>query len=39
MERLGMVWSVHASVWDAGLEVARSYANAHGHFLPPASAV
>ncbi|MET9915022.1 Helicase associated domain protein [Streptomyces sp. NPDC006476] len=39
LERLGMVWSVHASAWDAGLEVARSYASAHGHFLPSASAV
>ncbi|MCX5055045.1 DEAD/DEAH box helicase [Streptomyces sp. NBC_00474] len=39
LERLGMVWSVHASAWDAGLEVARSYAAVHGHFLPPASAV
>ncbi|MFC9842974.1 Helicase associated domain protein [Streptomyces sp. NPDC060223] len=36
---LGMVWSVHASAWDAGLDVARSYAAVHGHFLPPASAV
>jgi hypothetical protein len=34
-----MVWSVHASAWDAGLAVARSYAGAHGHFLPPTSAV
>ncbi|MEV2236371.1 Helicase associated domain protein [Streptomyces phaeochromogenes] len=39
LERLGMVWSVHASAWDAGLEVARSYAAVHGHFLPPANAV
>jgi hypothetical protein len=39
LERLGMVWSVHASAWDAGLEVARSYAAAHKHFLPPTSAV
>lgn len=39
LERLGMVWSVHASAWDAGLEVARSYAAVHGHFLPRASAV
>ncbi|MEU9663543.1 DEAD/DEAH box helicase [Streptomyces chartreusis] len=39
LEQLGMVWSVHASAWDAGLEVARSYAAVHGHFLPPASAV
>lgn len=39
LERLGMVWSVHASAWDAGLDVARSYAAVHGHFLPPATAV
>lgn len=39
LEQLGMVWSVHASAWDAGLEVARSYAAVHGHFLPPANAV
>lgn len=39
LERLGMVWSVHASAWDAGLEVARSYATVHGHFLPAASVV
>ncbi|MEU3792592.1 Helicase associated domain protein [Streptomyces fructofermentans] len=39
LEKLGMVWSVHATAWDAGLEVARSYAAVHGHFLPPAGAV
>ncbi|MBV1940882.1 Helicase associated domain protein [Streptomyces sp. BV286] len=39
LERLGMVWSVHASAWDAGLEVARSYAAVHGHCLPPVGAV
>ncbi|MFF3487312.1 Helicase associated domain protein [Streptomyces sp. NPDC002701] len=39
LEKLGMLWSVHASAWDAGLEVARSYAAAHGHFLPPTGAV
>ncbi|GAA5032889.1 DEAD/DEAH box helicase [Streptomyces siamensis] len=39
LEKLGMVWSVHASAWDAGLAVARSYAAVHGHFLPPATAV
>ncbi|WP_405655076.1 DEAD/DEAH box helicase family protein [Streptomyces sp. NBC_00019] len=39
LENLGMVWSVHASAWDAGLAVARDYAAVHGHFLPPASAV
>ncbi|WP_432190569.1 helicase associated domain-containing protein, partial [Streptomyces sp. Tue6028] len=39
LERLGMVWSVHASAWDASFAVARSYAAVHGHFLPPATAV
>ncbi|MDH6564987.1 hypothetical protein M2163_009315 [Streptomyces sp. SAI-135] len=39
LEQLGMVWSVHASAWDAGLAVARDYAAVHGHFLPPTTAV
>ncbi|MFE9687832.1 Helicase associated domain protein [Streptomyces sp. NPDC006285] len=39
LEKLGMVWSVHASAWDAGLEVARSYAAVHGHCLPAATVV
>ncbi|WP_424893834.1 Helicase associated domain protein [Streptomyces sp. SAI-218] len=39
LEQLGMVWAVHASAWDAGLAVARDYADVHGHFLPPAGAV
>ncbi|MFF3489401.1 Helicase associated domain protein [Streptomyces sp. NPDC002701] len=39
LEKLGMVWSVHASAWDAGLDVARSYAAVHGRFLPPTGAV
>ncbi|WP_427925183.1 Helicase associated domain protein [Streptomyces sp. cg40] len=39
LEALGMVWSVQASAWDAGLAVARSYADVHGHFLPAASVV
>jgi superfamily II DNA or RNA helicase len=39
LETLGMVWSVHASAWDAGLAVARDYANVHGHLLPGASVV
>ncbi|MFJ4940965.1 Helicase associated domain protein [Streptomyces pseudovenezuelae] len=39
LENLGMVWSVHASAWDAGLDVARDYAAVHGHFLPPTTAV
>ncbi|WP_329256693.1 helicase associated domain-containing protein [Streptomyces pseudovenezuelae] len=39
LEKLGMVWSVHASAWEAGLAVARDYAAVHGHFLPPTTAV
>ncbi|MGW7427512.1 Helicase associated domain protein [Streptomyces sp. NPDC054813] len=39
LETLGMVWSVQASAWDAGLAVARAYAEAHGHLLPPTTAV
>ncbi|MFE3167825.1 Helicase associated domain protein [Streptomyces sp. NPDC059224] len=39
LEALGMVWSVQASAWEAGLAVARSYAAAHGHLLPPTGAV
>ncbi|CAL9668551.1 hypothetical protein SUDANB1_07335 [Streptomyces sp. enrichment culture] len=37
LEHLGMVWSVHASAWDAGLAVARDYSTAHGHCLPGAA--
>ncbi|NNN38234.1 helicase, partial [Streptomyces sp. S3(2020)] len=39
LEALGMVWSVHASAWDAGLAVARDYARVHRHCLPGASVV
>ncbi|MFF7938054.1 MULTISPECIES: DEAD/DEAH box helicase [unclassified Streptomyces] len=39
LEQLGMVWSVHASAWDAGLAVARDYAAVHGHCLPGATVV
>jgi superfamily II DNA or RNA helicase len=39
LENLGMVWSIHASAWDAGLAVARDYAAVHGHLLPAASVV
>ncbi|MFB7601032.1 helicase associated domain-containing protein [Streptomyces sp. NPDC056160] len=38
LEKLGMVWSVYTE-WDGMLAVARSYAAAHGHFVPPATAV
>ncbi|MEU8936256.1 helicase associated domain-containing protein [Streptomyces sp. NPDC048409] len=39
LETLGMVWSVQASAWEAGLAVARAYAEAHSHLLPPTGAV
>ncbi|MFE1292182.1 Helicase associated domain protein [Streptomyces sp. NPDC058751] len=39
LEALGMVWSVQASAWEAGLAVARAYAQTHSHLLPPATAV
>ncbi|WP_331724037.1 Helicase associated domain protein [Streptomyces sp. NBC_00005] len=39
LEALGMVWSVQASAWDTGLDVARAYAAAHGHCLPAATVV
>ncbi|MGW7244414.1 helicase associated domain-containing protein [Streptomyces sp. NPDC054804] len=39
LEALGMVWSVQASAWEAGLAVVRSYAEVHGHLLPPTTAV
>ncbi|NUS80086.1 MAG: helicase, partial [Streptomyces sp.] len=39
LENLGMVWSVHASAWEAGLAVARDYAQVHGHCLPGNSVV
>jgi hypothetical protein len=39
LEALGMMWSVHASAWDAGLAVARDYATVHGHLLPGAAVI
>jgi superfamily II DNA or RNA helicase len=39
LEQLGMIWSVHASAWDAGLTVARDYTAVHGHCLPGATVV
>ncbi|MFG3026912.1 Helicase associated domain protein, partial [Streptomyces sp. NPDC048254] len=39
LETLGMVWSLQASAWEAGLAVARSYTEAHSHLLPPTTAV
>ncbi|MFG2030522.1 Helicase associated domain protein [Streptomyces sp. NPDC048825] len=39
LETLGMVWSHQDTAWAEGLSVARSYAAAHSHLLPPATAV
>ncbi|MFD7533789.1 helicase associated domain-containing protein [Streptomyces sp. NPDC059849] len=34
-----MVWSERDAAWEDGLAMARLYTEAHGHFLPPTSAV
>ncbi|WP_420711443.1 Helicase associated domain protein [Streptomyces sp. NRRL F-3307] len=39
LDALGMVWSHYDVAWEEGLTVARSWAAAHGHFLPPVNAV
>ncbi|MFF3540017.1 Helicase associated domain protein [Streptomyces sp. NPDC002466] len=39
LEGLGMVWSERDAAWEDGLMVARLYAEAHGHLLPPTTAV
>ncbi|MEV5149819.1 Helicase associated domain protein [Streptomyces sp. NPDC052727] len=39
LEKLGMVWSHYDVAWEEGLTVARAWAAAHGHFLPPVNAV
>ncbi|MFF8717774.1 Helicase associated domain protein [Streptomyces sp. NPDC015184] len=39
LEALGMVWSERDAAWEDGLMVARLYAEAHGHLLPPTNAV
>ncbi|WP_406251950.1 Helicase associated domain protein, partial [Streptomyces atratus] len=39
LEKLGMVWSEQDAAWADGVAVAREYAAAHGHFLPPTTAV
>ncbi|WP_435858240.1 Helicase associated domain protein [Streptomyces olivaceoviridis] len=39
LDALGMVWSHHDIAWEEGLTVARAWAAAHGHFLPPVNAV
>ncbi|WP_406253670.1 helicase associated domain-containing protein [Streptomyces atratus] len=38
LERLGMVWSEQDAAWADGIAVAKEYAAAHGHFLPPTTA-
>ncbi|MGW2708502.1 Helicase associated domain protein [Streptomyces sp. NPDC001356] len=38
LEALGMVWSHYDVAWEEGLTVARAWAAAHGHFLPPVQA-
>ncbi|MFF3787932.1 helicase associated domain-containing protein [Streptomyces sp. NPDC001933] len=35
LEKLGMVWSEQDAAWADGLAIAKQYAAAHGHFLPP----
>ena len=39
LETLGMVWSAWDTAFTEGLTVARQWATAHGHLLPPATAV
>lgn len=39
LEKLGMVWSEQDAAWADGIAVAKEYAAAHGHFLPPTTAV
>ncbi|MER5619398.1 helicase associated domain-containing protein, partial [Streptomyces sp. NPDC002215] len=38
LEKLGMVWSEQEAAWADGVAVAKQYAAAHGHFLPPTTA-
>ncbi|MFJ8856615.1 helicase associated domain-containing protein, partial [Streptomyces sp. NPDC102437] len=38
LEKLGMVWSEQEAAWADGVAVAKQYAAAHGHFLPPVTA-
>ncbi|MFI9583729.1 Helicase associated domain protein [Streptomyces sp. NPDC052236] len=39
LDQLGMVWSHQDIAFEEGLTAARNWAGAHGHFLPPATAV
>ncbi|MFF1480686.1 Helicase associated domain protein [Streptomyces sp. NPDC058301] len=39
LDELGMVWSHQDIAFEEGLAIARAWTAAHGHFLPPATAV
>ncbi|NEB75833.1 DEAD/DEAH box helicase family protein [Streptomyces sp. SID14478] len=39
LDELGMVWSHRDLAFDEGLTAAREWAEVHGHFLPPLTAV
>ncbi|MFQ6198838.1 Helicase associated domain protein [Streptomyces sp. NPDC000405] len=39
LDGLGMVWSHQDIAFEEGLAAARAWAEEHGHFLPPATAV
>ncbi|MFI7388027.1 Helicase associated domain protein [Streptomyces sp. NPDC049813] len=39
LEELGMVWAPREDAFADGLAAAKAWAQAHGHFLPPATAV
>ncbi|MFI9235885.1 Helicase associated domain protein [Streptomyces sp. NPDC053079] len=39
LDSLGMVWSHQDVAFEEGLAAARAWAEVHGHFLPPATAV
>ncbi|QLE75787.1 helicase [Streptomyces rectiverticillatus] len=39
LDDLGMVWSHQDIAFEEGLAAARAWTEAHGHFLPPATAV
>ncbi|MFD7533539.1 helicase associated domain-containing protein [Streptomyces sp. NPDC059849] len=38
LEKLRMMWSEQDAAWADGIAVAKQYAAAHGHFLPPTTA-
>ncbi|MEU6393929.1 Helicase associated domain protein [Streptomyces sp. NPDC046939] len=39
LDELGMVWAPREDAFNDGFTAARAWAEVHGHFLPPASAV